>query len=74
MGNEKKGKHYRVADVQIDRDSLKDVKTLDELKKKDIFSHLDADGQEKANAKLWADLKPAETAKAPAAAPAAAKA
>jgi hypothetical protein len=73
MSNEKKEeKLYRVHDVHIDRSTLKDIKSLDELKKTEIFVHLDPAAQDKAYAKLWADLKPEETAKS--LAPGAAKA
>lgn len=71
MSKEKKEQHYRVADVQIDRAALKDIKSIDELKKTEIFSHLDTGAQDKAYGKLWADLKPAAAAPAPKAAEAA---
>lgn len=82
MSTEKKDeKVYRVAGVHVELGNLKDVKSIDDLKKKEIFSHLDDAGQDQANAKVWADLKSAESPKAsapvaqaaPAAAPAAAK-
>lgn len=70
MSTEKKDeKVYRVAGVHVELGNLKDVKSIDDLKKKDIFSHLDEAGQDQANAKVWADLKSAESPKAVVAAP-----
>lgn len=70
MSTEKKDeKVYRVAGVHVELANLKDVKTLDELKKKEIFSHLDESSQEKANAEVFAALKVAESPKAVAPAP-----
>lgn len=65
MSTEKKDEGvYRVAGVHVELANLKDVKTLDDLKKKEIFSHLDEASQEKANAQVFADLKTAESPKA----------
>jgi len=71
MSGEKKPE--RIHDVDIDRDALKNITSLEQLKKTEIFSHLDANQQESGYAKLFAELKPAAPAAGVSSAPAAVK-
>lgn len=57
-------KPERIHEVDISREALKNVKSIDDLKKTEIFSHLPADLQTSGYAQLWDEIKPAAVSSA----------
>lgn len=63
--------HYRIHGVNINKAALSKVKTMEDLKKTEIFSGLPEADQVSGYSQLFADLKPAAAGPAPKAAEAA---